>query len=291
MMIQWLDTLIQGILLGGFFALSGLGLSLSFGIMRIVNIAHGDFLVVAAYLGLAIISVSGINPLLALLAVVPAMGLLGYLLQRALLNRVIGSSELTPLLITFGLSIILHNLLQELSSADYQSLDAGPVEIASLALGPIQVGWLPVGILAVTLAIFTGLHRLMAHTRFGRIVRATVDDPEVTALMGVDTRRIYALGMALSMAIVGIAGMLYGIKSSFSPQTGGSQLLFAFEAVIIGGMGSIWGTLAGGMALGIAQTIGYKMHASWGAFAGHVVFFAFLFLRPSGLFARGERHA
>lgn len=289
-MTEWLDTLVQGILLGGFFALSGLGLSLSFGILRIVNIAHGDFLVVAAYFGLATVGASGANPLAAILVVVPAMGLLGWLLQRGLLNRAIGTSELTPLLITFGLSIILHNLLQELASADYQSLDAGPVEIASLALGPIQAGWLPVGILAAALAVYAALDRLMARTRFGRIVRATVDDPEITALMGVDTRRIYALGMALSMAIVGFAGMLYGIKSSFNPQTGGSQLLFAFEAVIIGGLGSIWGTLAGGMALGLAQTAGYKLHAGWGAFAGHVVFFAFLFLRPSGLFARGGRH-
>lgn len=289
-MTEWLDTLAQGILLGGFFALSGLGLSLSFGIMRIVNIAHGDFLVVAAYLGLATVTASGINPLLAIAAVVPAMALLGYLLQRGLLNRAIGANELTPLLITFGLSIILHNLLQELASADYQSLDAGPVEIASLALGPIQVGWLPAAILAATLAVYAAIARVMARTRFGRIVRATVDDPEITALMGVDTRRIYALGMALSMAIVGLAGMLYGIKSSFNPQAGASQLLFAFEAVIIGGLGSIWGTLAGGMALGIAQTAGYKLHAGWGAFAGHVVFFAFLFLRPNGLFARGGRH-
>lgn len=289
-MTEWLDTLVQGILLGGFFALSGLGLSLSFGIMRIVNIAHGDFLVVAAYLGLATVTTGGANPLAAILLVVPAMGLLGWLLQHGLLNRAIGTSELTPLLITFGLSIILHNLLQELASADYQSLDAGPIEIASLTLGPIQAGWLPVGILAAALAVYAALDRLMAHTRFGRIVRATVDDPEITALMGVNTRRVYALGMALSMAIVGFAGMLYGIKSSFNPQTGGSQLLFAFEAVIIGGMGSIWGTLAGGMALGLAQTTGYKLHAGWGAFAGHIVFFAFLFLKPAGLFARGDRH-
>lgn len=290
-MIEWLDTLTQGILLGGFFALSGLGLSLSFGIMRIVNIAHGDFLVVAAYLGLTTVGASGVNPFAALAVVVPLMALIGYLLQRGVLNRAVGTGELTPLLITFGVSIILHNLLQELSSADYQSLDAGPVEIASLALGPIQVGWLPVGILAAALAVYAAVHRLMARTRFGRIVRATVDDPEITAQMGIDTRRIYAAGMALSMAVVGLAGMLYGIKSSFNPQAGGSQLLFAFEAVIIGGMGSIWGTLAGGMALGIAQTAGYKLHAGWGAFAGHVVFFAFLFLRPSGLFARGAHHA
>lgn len=288
--MQWLDTLVQGTLLGGFFALSGLGLSLSFGILRIVNIAHGDFLVVAAYLGLAAVVGAGVHPLAAVLLVVPAMGALGYLVQRGLLERAVGAGELTPLLITFGLSIILHNLLQEIASADYRSLDAGTVETASLAIGPIQVGWLPVGILASALLVYAALQRLIAHTRFGRIVRATVDDPEITALMGVDTRRVYAAGMVLSMAIVGFAGVLYGIRSSFNPQAGGSQLLFAFETVIIGGMGSIWGTMAGGMALGIAQTVGYQLHAGWGAFAGHVVFFAFLFLRPNGLFALGGRH-
>lgn len=289
-MLDWIDTLIQGIMLGGFFALSGLGLSLSFGIMRIVNIAHGDFLVVAAYLGVTIVALTGINPLLAIPIVVPLMFGIGYLLQRSLLNRAVDGSELTPLLITFGISIILHNALQEIFSADFKSLDAGPIEVASLSLGGINIGWLPLSILIVALLIYAGLHHLMATTTFGRIVRATVDDPEVTALMGVDTRRVYAIGMGLSMAIVGVAGSLYGIKSSFNPMAGGDQLLFAFEAVIIGGLGSIWGTLAGGMALGLAQIIGLKIHAGWGAFAGHLIFFVFLFVKPNGLLSKGGQH-
>lgn len=289
-MLDWINTLIQGILLGGFFALSGLGLSLSFGIMRIVNIAHGDFLVVASYLGVVIVALTGINPLLVIPLVAPLMFGVGYLLQRTLLNRAVSGSELTPLLITFGLSIILHNGLQEIFSADFKSLDAGPIEVASLTLGGINIGWLPLSILLIAIAIFAGLHRLMNTTTFGRIVRATVDDPQMTSLMGVDTHKVYAIGMGLSMAIVGIAGSLYGVKSSFSPLTGGDQLLFAFETVIIGGLGSIWGTLAGGMALGIAQIIGFKIHAGWGAFAGHLVFFLFLFLKPNGLLAKGGQH-
>ncbi len=289
-MLDWINTLVQGIMLGGFFALSGLGLSLSFGIMRIVNIAHGDFLVVASYLGVVIVAMTGMHPLLAIPIIVPLMFAIGYVLQRALLNRAIDGSELTPLLITFGLSIILHNALQEIFSADFKSLDAGSIEVASLSLGGINIGWLPLSILIVAIVIYGGLHRLMNATTFGRIVRATVDDPEMTSLMGVDTRRVYAIGMGLSMAIVGIAGSLYGIKSSFSPMTGGDQLLFAFEAVIIGGLGSIWGTLAGGMALGIAQIIGFKIHAGWGAFAGHLVFFGFLFLKPNGLLSKGGGH-
>lgn len=290
-MLQWIDTLVQGILLGGFFALSGLGLSLSFGIMRIVNIAHGDLVVVAAYLGVVVVSLTGMNPLWAIFIIAPVMAALGYALQRFVLNRVIGSNELTPMLITFGLSIVLHNVLQELFSADFQGLDAGPIEVASLELGGINIGWLPLAILAVTLCIYGLVHHLMATTRLGCIVRATVDDPEASALMGVDTRRIYAIGMAISMAIVAIAGWLFGIKSSFSPMTGGDQLLFSFEAVIIGGMGSIWGSLLGGIALGLAQVVGLHIHASWGAFAGHLVFFAFLFIKPNGLLTKGSSHA
>ena len=289
-MLDWIDTLIQGIMLGGFFALSGLGLSLSFGIMRIVNIAHGDFLVVAAYLGVTIVALTGINPLLAIPIIVPLMFGIGYLLRRSLLNRAIDGSELTPLLITFGISIILHNALQEIFSADFKSLDAGSIEVASLSLGGINIGWLPLSILIVALLIYAALHHLMATTTFGRIVRATVDDPEVTSLMGVDTRKVYAIGMGLSMAVVGVAGSLYGIKSSFNPMAGGDQLLFAFEAVIIGGLGSIWGTLAGGMALGLAQIIGLKIHAGWGAFAGHLIFFIFLFVKPNGLLSKGGQH-
>jgi len=290
-MIEWIDTLIQGVLLGGFFALSGLGLSLSFGIMRIVNIAHGDFLVVAAYLGVVVVGLTGINPIIAIAIIAPIMYLVGYGLQRTLLNRAVDGSELTPLLITFGLSIILHNVLQETFSADFKSLDAGAIEVASLAIGEIHIGWFPLTILIIAFMVYGGLYRIMNNTKFGRIVRATVDDPEVTSLMGVDTKKMYSLGMGLSMAIIGIAGALYGIRSSFSPMTGGDQLLFAFEAVIIGGMGSIWGTMLGGMALGIAQIIGFKIHAGWGAFAGHLIFFAFLFIKPAGLLAKGDHHA
>lgn len=290
-MTVWIDTLIQGILLGGFFALSGLGLSLSFGIMRIVNIAHGDFLVTVAYLCLVVSGLSGINPLITIVIIIPITFLSGYALQKIILNRANDGSDLTPLLITFGISIILHNILQELFSADSKSLDAGSFETVSLTIGNIHIGWLPLTILIVAFIVYIGIYRIMATTRFGRIVRATVDDQEITGLMGIDTNKIYCLGMGLSMSIVGIAGSLYGIKSSFFPMAGGNQLLFAFETVIIGGMGSIWGTMFGGMALGIAQIIGYRIGAGWGAFAGHLVFFIFLFLKPSGLLSKGDQHA
>ncbi len=290
-MTGWIDMIVQGLLLGGFFALWGLRLSLSFGIMRIVNIAHGDFLVVAAYLGVVITGFFGINPIVAIVLIMPLMFVLGWGLQKTILNRAVDGGELSPLLITFGLSIVLHNALQEMFSADFRSLDAGPVEVASLAIGDIRIGWFALSILIVALVVYGIVNWLMSKTTFGRIVRATVDDPEVSGLMGVDTRKVYCLGMGLSMAIIGLSGAFYGIKSSFSPLTGGDQLLFAFEAVIIGGMGSIWGTLLGGLALGIAQVVGFSIHSGWGAFAGHVVFFLFLFLKPNGLLSRENAHA
>ena len=290
-MITWMDTLIQGVLLGGFFALSGLGLSLSFGIMRIVNIAHGDFLVVAAYLCMVIFNMTGINPFIAMIGVTILMFLFGYGLQKTILNKGIDGGELSPLLITFGLSIILHNVLQEVFSADAKSLDVGAFEVASLNIGQIYIGWLPFSILITTLIIYFILHQIMEATQFGRIVRATVDDAEIASLMGIDTKKINCLGMGLSMAVVGIAGTLFGIKSSFFPMAGGLQLLFAFEAVIIGGMGSIWGTLIGGIALGIAQSIGYHIGTGWGEFSGHLIFFLFLLFKPSGLFSKETQYA
>lgn len=284
------DALVQGLLLGGHFALSGLGLALAFGIMRIVNIAHGDLLIVAAYLGVAVVALTPVPTLAAVLVIVPAMALLGWVLQRSLFNRLLGHGDLAPMLVTFGLSIIIHNVLQELFSADFRTLDAGSAKTASVELAGLHLGWLPLATLALAVAVYAFVHTLMRRTTFGRIVRATVDDPEVAALMGVDAKRVYALGMALAMAIAGIAGWLYGIKSSFNPMSGSDQLLFAFEAVIIGGLGSIWGTFAGAMVLGLAQVIGLHLHGGMGAFAGHIAFFAFLMLRPGGLLARVDNH-
>jgi branched-chain amino acid transport system permease protein len=230
------------------------------------------------------------NPLLAIVVVTTLMFLFGYGLQKTILNKSIDGGELSPLLITFGLSIILHNVLQELFSADAKSLDVGAFEVASLNIGQINIGWLPIAIFFVSLVVYTILHQIVESTRFGMIIRAIVDDAETTSLMGINTKKINCLGMGLSMAIAGIAGTLFGIKSPFFPLAGGLQLLFAFEAVIIGGMGSIWGTLLGGISLGIAQSIGYQIGSGWGEFAGHLVFFLFLLLKPLGLLSKGTSH-
>lgn len=286
-MIEWTNVVVQGVLLGGLYALFATGLSLTFGIMRLINIAHGDLIILAAYLGLVVVEPLGINPFMALLLVVPVMGMLGYVLQRFILNRVLGEDDLPPLLVTFGLSIILQNLLLQVFSADSRGLDAGGFETAGIAIGGgITVGAFPVLVLATAIAVIAGLQLLFARTSLGRAFRAASDDLDAARLMGIHTHHIYGLAMALSMMVVAIAGVYLAIRTSFDPSVGPTRLLFAFEAVIIGGLGSLWGTLAGGVILGVSQSIGAKLDPGWGVLTGHLTFLAVLMLRPNGLFPK-----
>jgi branched-chain amino acid transport system permease protein len=286
-MLNLVDTLLQGALLGGRFALMAVGLSLAFGVMRLVNIAHGDFIVLAAYLALVTGTALDLHPLATLAIVVPAMALVGYALQRGLLNDALGPDILPALLITFGLSVIIQNGLLEIFSADSRRLQAGDLTSIGLSIGGgISVGFFPLmtfGIAAVVIAI---LEQLFRRSRIGRAFRAASDDPEVAELMGYDRRHVYALAMALAFAVVGLAGVLFGIGTIFDPAFGPPQLLFAFEAVIIGGMGSLWGTLAGSMILGISQAVGFRVDPGWGILAGHLAFLFILAVRPRGLFPR-----
>ncbi|MDT4853896.1 High-affinity branched-chain amino acid transport system permease protein LivH [compost metagenome] len=254
--------------------------------MRLVNIAHGDFIVLAAYLALVITGGLGIAPLTSLLLVVPGMFVLGYLLQRYLLNRTLGQDILPPLLVTFGLSIILQNLLLETFSADSQKLSQGELEVASLGIGQLGVGVMPLLVFASALAIIGGLQLLFYKTALGRAFRATSDDQQTAQLMGINNKHIFGLAMALAMAVVSIAGVFLAIRTSFDPTVGPARLLFGFEAVIIGGLGSLWGTLAGGVILGVAQAVGAKLDPGWQILAGHLVFLLILIVRPRGLFPR-----
>jgi branched-chain amino acid transport system permease protein len=280
---------VQGILLGGLYALFATGLSLIFGVMRLVNLAHGDFSILAAFLALVVVQATGMNPLAALVLVAPLMAGLGWLLQRAALNRLLGRGLLPPVLVTFGLSIIIQNALLEMFSADSRRLNPGGIETASMRLGPVSVGWFPVLTLATAVLVLVALQLFISRTALGRAFRATADDRETAALMGIDHRRLYALAMALSLAIVAVAGIFLGIRTTFTFASGPDRLLFAFEAVIIGGLGSLWGTLVGGVILGVAQTLGAKLSPGWGVLTGHLVFLAVLVLRPEGLFAPPRR--
>jgi branched-chain amino acid transport system permease protein len=284
--MDWVNAIVQGTLLGGLYALFAAGLSLIFGVMRLVNIAHGDLIVLAAYLGLTVVVATGLHPLLALVIVVPVMAALGYVLQRGILNQTLGDDLLPPLLVTFGLSVIIQNALLEGYTADPQKISAGTLETASFQVAGLSLGVLPVLTFAIAVAVIAGLQWMFYHTALGRAFRAVSDNQDIAQLMGLNRRHVFGLAMALSLAVVAIAGVLLGIRTSFDPSAGGARLIFGFEAVIIGGLGNLWGTLAGGVILGVAQTLGAKIDPGWQLLAGHIAFLIVLAVRPNGLFPR-----
>jgi len=284
--MDWVNAVVQGTLLGGLYALFAAGLSLIFGVMRLVNIAHGDLIIFAAYLGLTVTMTMGVHPLLALFVVVPVMGFFGYVLQRGILNQTLGDDLLPPLLVTFGLSVILQNGLLEIYTADPQKMNAGPLETASIPIGSLSLGVLPVLTFAIAVAVIWGLQWTFYRTALGRAFRAVSDNQDIAQLMGLNRRHIYGLAMALALAVTAIAGILLGIRTSFDPSVGGGRLIFGFEAVIIGGLGNLWGTLTGGIILGVAQTVGAKIDPGWQVLSGHIVFLVILAVRPNGLFPR-----
>jgi branched-chain amino acid transport system permease protein len=285
--VDWLNTIVQGVLLGGLYAMFAAGLSLIFGVMRLVNVAHGDLIVLAAYLALVTTGALGIDPLLSLVVVVPLMAAIGYALQKFLLNETLGDDLLPPLLVTFGLSVIIQNGLLEIFSADSQKLQAGPIEVQSLRLAnELNIGVLPLLQFVLAIALVGGLQFVFYRTAIGRAFRATSDDPAMAQMMGLDNRHIFSLAMALSLAVVAIAGVLLAVRTNFDPSIGPGRLIFGFEAVIIGGLGSLWGTLVGGIVLGVTQAIGARIDPGWQLLAGHIAFLVILAVKPSGLFPK-----
>jgi branched-chain amino acid transport system permease protein len=286
-MTEWLNVILQGVLIGGLYAMFAAGLSLIFGVMRLVNIAHGDLIVLAAYIALMATTSLGLDPLTSLVLVVPAMAIIGYALQRGLLNRTLGDDLLPPLLVTFGLSIIIQNGLLELFTADSRKLQAGAIEVQTYqVMQGVWVGALPFIQFIVAIAVIAGLQQLFYRTGLGRAFRATSDDQSVAQLMGLDTRHVFAMAMALSLAVVAVAGVFLAVRANFDPSIGPARLIFGFEAVIIGGLGSMWGTLAGGVILGVSQAIGAQIDPGWQLLAGHIAFLVILAVRPQGLFPK-----
>jgi branched-chain amino acid transport system permease protein len=284
--MEWINAIVQGILLGGLYALFAAGLSLIFGVMRLVNIAHGDLIIAVAYMAYFGIQFLGIGPFQSLIIVVPLAAIFGYALQRYLLNWTLGD-DLPPLLVTLGLSVIIQNVLLMAFTADSRKLDGGSLEVASWKLiEGLQVGVLPVLQFAAAVAVIGALQVLFYKTKVGRSFRATSDDQAVAQLMGIETRHVFALAMALSLAVVAIAAIFIGVVKSFNPFVGPSLLIYGFEAIVIGGLGSLWGTLAGGVVLGIAQSIGGHINLGFPIIAGHVALFAVLLFRPLGLFPK-----
>ena len=286
-MTEWLSTIIQGFFTGGLYAMFAAGLAIIFGVMRLVNITHGDLIVLSAFVAMVAMETLGLNPFYSLLIVMPFMFVFGYFLQRIILNQTLGDDLLPPLLVTFGISIILQNLLLEIFSADPQRLKAGALETKSIIIfGDLQIGLLPLIIFIVAIGMIGIIQIIFSKTKLGRAFRATSDDPMTAQLMGVNHKHIFGLSMATALVLVGVAGVFLGIRTNFDPSIGPSRLIFAFEAVIIGGLGSIWGTLAGGIILGVAQNVGAKIDPGFQILAGHIAFLIILVVRPNGLFPR-----
>jgi branched-chain amino acid transport system permease protein len=280
----WVNAVVQGILLGGLYALFACGLSLMFGVMRIVNLAHGDLAVLAAFAAYSLATATPLGVLGATLLVLPAFGVFGYLVQRGLIQRSISVGPLSTLLVTFGLSVVIQNLLLSGYSADTRSIDPGSLVSASLKISDeLSVSYLAVITFGLAIVVLVGLQLFLGRSRIGRMVRAASDDPEAATLQGADPRHIYGVATAIAFATVALAGLMFAMRSSFDPSIGPTRLLFAFEAVVIGGLGSLWGTLLGGMVLGLAQSLGAQYDPALTLLAGHVIFLAVLAFRPQGL--------
>lgn len=278
--MTWVNAVVHGILLGGLYALLATGLSLMFGVMRIINLAHGSLALVGAYMAFLLVEHAHISPYLALLPVLPGALVVGYLLQRTMLERSLRAGILVPLLTTFGLLIVIGNLLQEFFSPDVHSLSPGSIGPASWQItSSLSIPWFDAMILGIAVAVLGLLQFLLAQTQIGRELRATASDPDAAELVGIDSRAVYARATAIAVATAALAGVFFAMRSTFDPTAGPTQLIYAFEAVVIGGMGSLWGTLFGGIVLGVAQTVGAAINPQYFALAGHLVFLAVLVVR------------
>lgn len=280
-----LNALIQGVLLGGLFAMAALGLSIAFGVLRVVNLAHGEIMTLGAYLAFLVLSASGLNVWVALFVVVPVMGFIGYWVQRALLQRALRLSELAPLLVTFGISIIIPNALIEVFTTNKKPIPTGDLAVQSITItNGIAIGVLPLLTMVIAVVLIAAMQAFLIRTRMGRYMRAAADDSDTLRLMGVDYRKVYAFAMALAFGVAALAGVFFGMRQGgVTPYDGQLTVLFAFEAVIIGGLGSLWGTLAGGIVLGVAQTLAGQISPELPLLVGNLVFIAILVFRPTGI--------
>ncbi len=287
--MAWVNAIIQGVLTGGLYALFACGLSLMFGVMKVVNLAHGDLAVVAGYIAIGIIAATHIPVLWSFLIVVPVMGVLGYALQRTLIQSALDRGVLTTLIVTLGLSLVIENGLLQFFTANTRGIGAGLGLVQdSFSIGSqIQIAWLLVVFFAVAVAVLIGLQYFLSRSRYGRLIRAVADDKEAAQIAGADYRHVFGIAAALALGTVALGGIAYGMYADLDPTTGTDTiLLFAFAAVVIGGLGSLWGTLLGGVVLGVAQQIGAQINISDELLAGFIVFLAVLVLRPQGLTSR-----
>lgn len=288
--MNWLNAIVQGILVGGLYAMYATGLSVSFGVMRLVNLAHGDLAIGSAFIASTFCLATGLNPFLSLLVVLPIAASIGVGLQLVIFNRVVGVDPAYQIVATFGLSIAIQNVLLQQYTANPRALNIGDFGNRSLKLvgDDVVIGLFPLTRFIVAVMMLILLSLFVGRTRLGRAFRATADDPETARLMGINIRTVYVVAFAISATTVALAGVFNGMQTQFSAANGPALLIYAFEAVIIGGLGSLWGTLCGGVILGVAQTIGAEIDPGWKQLIGHLVFLAVLIMRPMGIFGRDE---
>ncbi|HEY2315163.1 MAG TPA: branched-chain amino acid ABC transporter permease [Streptosporangiaceae bacterium] len=287
--MTWVNAIVQGIMIGGLYALFACGLSLMFGVMKVINLAHGDLAVVAAYVAVGVIAVTHVPAVWSFVIVVPVFAALGYVLQRTLLQAALNRGVATTLLVTFGVSVVIENGLQQFLTANSRQLNIGSLISDSFSIGQITIAYLDLGILVVAVVVLLGLQYFLSSSRQGRLIRAVADDREAAQLSGVNYRHVFGIAAAIAFATVALAGLADGMFTQFDPTIGTQALLlYAFEAVVIGGLGSLWGTLAGGILLGVAQQLGAQFHAADQVLAGQLLFLVILVLRPQGITTRRE---
>ena len=285
--MTWINVVVSGVLLGGFYALFACGLSLMFGVMKIINLAHGDMAVVAGYTAVFLVPKFHLPEVWSFLVVVPIFALLGYIVQRTLLQKSIDRDPFTTLLVTFGLSVVIENLLLEIYTANAQSINIGSLIAKSWQVNTtIYVSYLSLTVLIVSIVVLAALQLFLSKTSTGRQIRAVSDDREAAQLCGTNYRHIFGIASALAFATVALAGIAFGMYTSLDPTAGGVNLLYAFETVVIGGIGSLWGTLVGGILLGIAQQFGAHFNEQYTILAGNILFLLVLAIRPQGLFGK-----
>ena len=288
--MTWVNAVIQGVLQGGIYALIACGLSLAFGVMRVVNLAHGDLAVCGAYLALVISTGLGVPVWYTLPLVLPAAFIVGMGLQVLLLRRALRGGEFATVLVTFGLSVMIENLLLVGATANDRVLDTGAIGVASLRIGDqITLPWLFVAAFLTACGVLSGLQLVLTRTSWGRKVRAIADDIDTARLVGVRVGPVFATVAGIAVATAALAGVFIGAIGNFNPLTGTTMLIFAFEAVVIGGLGSLWGTLVGGIALGVTQVVVGEINQAYAVLAVHLLFLLVLAVRPAGLFPSGQQ--
>lgn len=282
-MIGIIDQLIQAVLLGGLYAIFALGLAISVGVLRFINVAHGDIIVMMSYLMLSLTQALGLPAPIAFMLLIPIGAVFGWLLQTSILQRASGQNEMQVILITFGLSIVIQNVLLTTYGADTRKVLAGGIELQSISLfGGVSVGVLPLIILTVAVAMIVLLELLLYRTDIGVKIRAVADEPGSARLVGLRVSGILAIAMALVGVTEAISGGLMSIWTNFDPSSGSSRLLIAFEVVVLAGLGSFWGVLAGGIVIALAQTFGGMVDSAYQILGGHIVFLILFLARPQG---------